>query len=64
MLAEDGFVLTQQQLMFAQNVLMEFHLRFGFGERYKLLAEIGNQHGDRNTGCKDSAGQSKLYLFN
>jgi len=50
--------------MFAQNVLMEFHLRFGFGERSKLLAEIGNQHGDRKTDCKDSAGQSKLYLFN
>jgi len=49
--------------MFAQNVPMEFHLRFGFGERSKLLTEIGNQHGDRNTDGKDSAGQSKLYLF-
>ena len=49
--------------MFAQNILMEFHLRFGLGERSKLLPEIGDQHGYRNTYGTDSAGQSKLYLF-
>ena len=64
MLAEDSLILGQDGLMLAQNIVMHFHLLFSFGELLKFLAEIGDQHGDRNTDGKNGSSQGEFDLFN